>query len=174
MPISTITKTDFRPKSHTEAARWLRKKAALTSEEFDKLSKENRARAIRIARVEKLRLVQQFRDYIHAGVRDGKAWRDILNDIETAFKGEGIPTPSWSRLRLAYRQNTLHAYNVARERTLDKPEMTVIFPYRQYLTVGNGRAGMNNVRRTHAVFHGKVFAWNDPFWRHFGPPWEWG
>lgn len=174
MPVSAITKDDFRPKSHAAAARVIRKKTALTSEQFEELSKENKARAVRIARVEKLRLIQQFRDYIHSGVKDGRAWRDILNEIEEAFKGEGIPAPSWSRIRIAYRQNTLHAYNVARERTLNEPEMTVIFPYRQYLTVGNGRAGVNNVRPRHAHLHGKVFAWNDAFWRHFTPPWEWG
>jgi hypothetical protein len=35
-------------------------------------------------------------------------------------------------------------------------------------------AGINGVRPTHAALHGKIFAWDDPFWDWHTPPWEWG
>lgn len=174
MTVTALIKDDFKTKGHAEAARFFGKKTALRSSDFEKLSAVNRARAFRIAGVEKLRLVQQARDMIKRAVEEGRPWRDILNDLEKLFRVEGVPKPSLGRLRTVYRQNTLHAYAVARNEVLDDPEVVRGFPFREYLTVGNGRPGSNNVRPVHAGFHGKIFAHDDPFWAHFSPPWEWG
>ena len=160
--------------SHDAAARFFAKKTPLSSAAFEKLSKENRARAFRIAGLHKVNLVQRARDVVHRGIRDGTPWPDIRRELAAIFETGKVPTPSLARLRTMFRQNTLHAYNAARVQVLDDPEMKLFFPFRQYLTVGNGSAGVNNVRTTHAALHGKVFRADDPFWGLFTPPWEWG
>ncbi len=76
-------------------------------------------------------------------------------------------------MRLVFRQNAFSAYSVARRRKLEDPEIAVAFPFWQYLTVGNGRHGINNVRDEHADLHGKVLAMKDRFWGRFYPPWQW-
>ncbi|MCH7995014.1 MAG: hypothetical protein IIB57_11305, partial [Planctomycetes bacterium] len=52
--------------------------------------------------------------------------------------------------------------------------MGAFFPFRQYLTVGNGTAGINSVRPEHAMLHGLVFRVDDEFWEYHEPPWEEG
>jgi len=40
---------------------------------------------------------------------------------------------------------------------LGDPELVGAFPYFQWLTVGNGVPGINEVRADHAVLHGLIF-----------------
>jgi hypothetical protein len=174
MAVTALVKDDFKVKGHVEAARFFGKKTALKSWQFEQLSAANRARAFRIAGVERLRLVQQVRNFIKKAIEDGTPWRDVLNKMEALFGTAGVPKPSLARLRTVYRSNTLHAYAVARNEVLNDPEVVRGFPFRQYLSVGNGRPGVNNVRDVHAGFHAKIFRHDDPFWAHFSPPWEWG
>ncbi len=164
---------DFKPKSHREAARFFAQKTPLPDAQFNNLSAENRARAFRLAGLHKVKLVQRARDVVHKAIADGTPYRDVRRQLLDLFDRAGIPRPSLARLRLTYRQNVLGAYNVARKRVLDDPAIAGVFAYRQYLTVGNGKGGVNAVRDTHAALHGKVFAWDDPFWVVFTPPWEW-
>jgi len=174
MPIGALAEADFQPRPHGEAARHFAKKVPLTSEMFDRLTTEQRGRAFRIAKLDNARLVQRARDLLERAVRDGTSFRDFRRSLLEAFGGEGVPAPALSRLRLAFRQNSMAAYNDARRETLDDPEIAGAFPFRRYMTVGNGRAGVNNVRATHAALHGKVFRGDDPFWDIFTPPWEYG
>jgi SPP1 gp7 family putative phage head morphogenesis protein len=85
-----------------------------------------------------------------------------------------VDRTSLAHLRTVFNQNVDTAYNDARREVLDEPEMREAFPYRQYLTVGNGTPGVNGVRATHAALHGLIFRSDDPFWDRFTPPWEWG
>jgi uncharacterized protein with gpF-like domain len=71
-------------------------------------------------------------------------------------------------------ENARRAYADARTAVLDSPEVKAVFGYRMYLTVGNGRPGYRNVRPEHAVLHRKVFRADDPAWRYFTPPWDFG
>lgn len=53
---------------------------------------------------------------------------------------------------------------------LRDPELVPAFPFWKWLTMGNGSPGYKDVRAEHASLHGKVFAWDDPFWDTFFPP----
>lgn len=174
MPIGAVAEYDFTPRSNAEAERHFAKKVPLTSEMFERLTTTQRSRAFRIAGVNNARLVQAARDKLEAAVRDGTSFRDFGLELKKLFAGEGIPAPALSRLRLAFQQNTMAAYSDARREVLDDPEIAGAFAYRRYLTVGNGTAGVRNVRPEHAALHGKIFAWNDPLWSIFTPPWEFG
>ena len=174
MPLSVITKSDFEPKTADQAAKHFARKAALTSEAFERLSNEAKAHAFRIAGVHKINLVQRARDIVHAGIRDGAPFAEIRQALMTVFDTEGVPRLSLARLRLVFQQNAHQAYNDGRREALDDPEQARVFPFRQYLTVGNGTPGVRGVRPTHAALHGLVFKWDDPFWDSHTPPWEYG
>ena len=174
MPLSVLTKTDFTPRPATAAAGHFAKKAAMTSAAFEKLSVEAKAHAFRIATVHKARLIQDVRNKVLEAIEKGTDWAEVQRNILKAFDTEGIPKPTLPRLKTMFLMNTQQAYNDARRETLDEPSVSEAFPFRQYLTVGNGTAGINGVRPTHAALHGKIFAWDDPFWDWHTPPWEWG
>ncbi len=174
MPISTLTKADFEPKSFEEAAEHFGKKAALTSEAFDRLTDEAKAHAFKVAGMHKARLIQRARDVVHKAIRDGTPFREVRLKLLALFDTDGVPPPALSRLRLAFTQNGQQAYNDARREALDDPEIAAAFPFRMYLTVGNGRPGFRGVRPEHAALHGLVFTWDDPFWDAHTPPWGFG
>lgn len=174
MPLSVITKSDFRRMKAEEAADHFRKKAALPSDVFDKLTAAAKARAFRIAGIIKVRTVQAARDIVHRAIRDGTPFADVRRQLLKLYDTAGIPRPELYRLRFAFQQNAHQSYNDARREALDTPEMTGVFPYRRYMTVGTGRAGVRNVRPTHAALHGLVTRWDDPFWDAHTPPWEYG
>jgi SPP1 gp7 family putative phage head morphogenesis protein len=173
MPVKVLDKADFRPKPADELAGLFGRKVPLGSREFDTLKRESRARAFRVLGVNKVQLVQRAMAEVQKGIRDGLGIREIQLRLMRIFSEEGVQAPPMHYLRLVMRQNQLGTYNIARKRMLDSPAVTAALPYRMYLTVGNGRPGVNNVRDEHAKFHGLVFAWDDPFWDHFHPPWGW-
>ncbi len=174
MPISLLTKTDFEPKSLAEAERHFSKKAALTSNLFERLSVEAKQHAFRVAAVHKAGLIQRIRDVVKRAIRDGTPWPNVRRELMGLFDTGGVPRPALSRLRTMFTMNTQQAYNDARRATLDDPEITEAFPFRKYLTVGNGTAGYKNVRATHAALHGLILRWDDPFWDSHTPPWDYG
>ena len=174
MTIATLGKMDFRPLTHDAAADLFSRKTTVTPDQFSELSKVNRARAFTVANVHRARTLQAARDVVHKAIAKGTPVRNVIKDLEALLGKEGIPKIARARLRSMFRQNAFTAYSVARRRTLEDPDVVKAFGYWQYLTVGNGNRGVNNVRDRHAELHGKVFARDDPFWNHFYPPWEWG
>lgn len=171
MPVSVLAKTDFAPRDANDAARHFAKKAALTDEVFETLSAQARRFAFRVATVHKAKLIQDVRNKVLAAIEKGTSWAQVQRELLAAFDTESIPKPALHRLRTMFITNTQQAYNDARREVLDDPDISEAFPFRQYLTVGNGVAGVNNVRAEHAALHGKVFAWDDAFWDEHTPPW---
>ena len=174
MPVNLITEDDFTPRTFAEAAARFARKIALPSELFERLTAAARQRAFRIAGVNKLRLVQAARDIVEASIRDGTDWAEVRRALLKKFAAEEETPPSLSRLRQMFQQNIHAAYSDQRREVLDDPNIVEAFPYRQYLTVGNGTPLVNGVRATHAALHGLVFEWDDPFWDAHLPPWDWG
>lgn len=174
MSIALLTKSDFSPFTVEEARSVFASRAALSEAEFNKLTRENKQRAFKLVTVQRARLVQRAKTIIEKAIAEGTDFAEVRRELLAIFDTAGLPRPAESRVRAMFRYNTLHSYNVARQQTLNDPEITAAFPYRQYLTVGNGTPGVNGVRATHAALHGKVFRWDDPFWDHYTPPWEYG
>ena len=174
MPLTVLTKADFEPRPAAEAGKRFAGKAALTSEAFDRLSTAARQNAFRIAKVNNARLIQRARDIVHRAIRDGTEFRTVRQQLIELFDTEGLARPALSRLRFTFQQNAMQAYNEGRREMLDEPDIMHAFPYRQYLTVGNGVAGVNGVRPEHAALHGLIFKADDAFWNAHTPPWDWG
>lgn len=174
MPLNVISEDDFRPRELGEAERLFKRKAPLTHDEFERLSRTQKAKAFRVATVHNARMVQVVRNKLATAIRQGVGWADFRREIMAEFTRAQIPGPAVHRLRLAFFQNTMKAYSDERRAVLDDPEIHEAFPFRQYLTVGDGTPGFRNVRPEHAALHGKMFRWNDPFWDVFTPPWDYG
>lgn len=172
MPLSVLTKNDFSPKRFDEVAKKFADRAPLTSEQFDQLSVAQRAQAFRVLGVHKAQLVQQIRRRLAAAIRDGTSYVDFRRSVAKLFATAKIPSPSLGTLKLAFRQNVMTAHNDARRAVLDRSDIRTTFPFRQYITVGDGTPGVRNVREAHARLHNKVFRSNDRFWDRFTPPWE--
>lgn len=174
MPVNLITEDDFTPRTFAEAAERFARKLPLPSFLFERLSAAARQRAFRIANVHKLHLVQQARDAIQKAIDKGTGWADVRRDLIAKFAASDEAPPPLFRLRQMFHQNIHQAYSDQRREVLDDPNITEAFPFRQYLTVGNGVPGVRGVRPEHAALHGLVFAWDDPFWDAHTPPWDWG
>ncbi len=172
MPINVLTETDFRARTFDQAAKQFGRKVPLTTEQFEELAAVQRRHAFRIAEVNNARLIQAVRNRLETAIKQGRSFRDFRLELVRLFEAADIPPPAMHRLKLIFRQNTLQAYSDARSERLDRPDMMEAFPYRQYLTVGNGTPGFKNVRRDHAVLHGLVFRSDDPFWKRYTPPWD--
>lgn len=169
MPLSAITRDDFTPRTAEQAAKHFAKKAALTDEAFETLSDAAKTQAFRIATVHKANLAQWAQDVITRAIREGTPFDRVRRELLTRIDGV-----AWHRLRFVFQQNTMQAYNDARRETLDDPAIKAAFPYWQYLTVGNGTPGVNNVRPEHAALHGLVLPADDSFWDSHTPPWGYG
>ena len=144
----------------------------MTREAFDALANRAKQHAFTISVLHKANLVAKMQEVIDKAIAEGTGYQDVRRHLLALFDTEGLPGISKARLLTTFRNNTQQAYNDARREALD--EASGAFPYRQYLTVGNGTPGYRNVRASHAILHGKVFAWNDPFWNAHTPPWEHG
>jgi len=174
MPINVFAEHDFKPKTLDDLAKRFRGKLAVDSDTFDRISREQKAKAFRIATVHKVQLVQKARDLIAEAIESGTSFPEFRAQLLALFDRKGVSPPALHRLQLAFRQNLLQSYSDGRRETFNDPEIVSAFPFRRYLTVGNGTPGTNRVRADHAVLHRKVFRWNDPFWNTFTPPWDYG
>jgi len=174
VPINVLSEADFRPRGFAEARRAFDAKVPITEEEFERLSVRNKAQAFKVAQVNNARLLQRIRDIAGRAIEEGTEWRLVRQRLNAEFAAAGIPPAPLNRLRFMFEDSTRRAYSEARVEMLD--EHADAFPYRQYLTVGNGVAGVSNVRAEHAALHRKVFRWDDLAMQPgaFLPPWDYG
>lgn len=172
--LAALERTHFRPKKLDQISRMFGTKIPLTSTEFDAISREAKARAFRIAGVNKASLIQKALNEVKKAVRDGTSYPDLQVRLARLFSDAGLEGFPMTRLRIVMSQNMNTAYTVARKRVLERPAVQRSFPFWQYVTVGNGRAGVNNVRPEHAALHNEIFRADDPVWKRIYPPWGWG
>jgi len=170
--LKLLAQDDFDPRENADAERRLREKAAVTSEQFEALSKAARTKAFRVAEVHNARLIADVKKRIEDSLREGQSWAEVRRDLVKMFDTAGVPRPALHRLRLVFQTNVQQAYNDGRRESMEDPEVASAFPFWKYLTVGNGTAGYKNVRPDHAALHGLVFRADDPFWNSHYPPWS--
>lgn len=169
------------PVPHDEAAEFLKGKIVLGKKEFLGLPPSLRARAMAVSKIENLYTVQRIRD-LCATVPEGGSWDDakqsIADEILPYMDGDGddaflnfLPpneqaiAKAESRAELLLRMNVGQSYSAAYTKALDDNDD--IFPYRQYLTMGDG-----NVRASHAALDNLILPSNHPFWDTHTPPWD--
>lgn len=173
MPLSALEMRDFKPRKRQDLAGMMSRKVGLTSQEFDTLAVESEARAFRLLGVQQTAIVARVQKVLQKSLREGTSIREAILRIEKLLRDGGTNSVPNHIIRLTLRQNSQHVYNVAKLRFSELPGIKEAFPFWQYLTVGNGVAGVNNVRPEHAKLHGKIFSKDDPLSKTLWPPLGW-
>lgn len=153
------------PVPHSEAVKMIADKPAVAREVFDGLPIELRGRAFTITGIEDFDILQAVRDEIAklpAGADWGKVKKEIVAKISPYFTAEGAE----ARAKLLMSHHAFAAYASTQARIMD--EMIEVFPYRQYLSTGDGK-----VRASHAALDGVILPADHAFWEKHTPPWEW-
>jgi len=161
----------LKPTPHTEAAKFLSDKPAVSREVFDRLLPDLQARAITITGVESTNVVQAVRDRI-AELPLGADWAEVKHDIAEQIspwldQTDGGSDRAERRAELLLRNHGYQAYAATKEQVMLRQRAA--FPYAQYQSAGDSK-----VRPTHAALDGIIMPADSPFWDSHTPPWEWG
>lgn len=160
------------------------KRLFLNGVDIDNLQLSARGRAAKIANISSLEMMQDIYQSLVEAKTEGKAfgeWRNGLlghlakkgwlqtekvgrkqdTYIADPKTGEVFGTP-W-RLNTIYRTNVQTAYSA--QRYQQQRDNAIDRPYWQYSAVGDSRT-----RPSHANLNGRIYRYDDPFWRTFYPP----
>ena len=163
---------------NTEAALFLRGKAAAKPDVFGRMLPDLRGLSLTVAKVTDFDVLRDLRKKI-AELPEGGNWREIRKSIAaeiSPYMDEADPetglvngpsAAAKAKAELVLRTVGFQAYSAARY--LQQVSTKDALPYWQYLTVGD-----QNVRSAHAALDGKVFPADDPFWQTHYPPWDFG
>jgi len=153
------------PIPHTEAARAIADKPAVTRAVFAEMPAELRAMAFTITGIEDLKVLQRARDLI-AELPKGGDYNEIKADLlKTISPYMANEKSAEIRAELLLRLHGGQAYAAAQYRVMDRQREA--FPFWQYLSFGDDR-----VRASHKALDHKIFPANSPFWDLHYPPWE--
>lgn len=166
MSIDLLIKEDFKPHGLSDVADRLRRKAAVTPAEFERLSEAQRRAAFTFSEVHKARVIQRLRDTIATALRNGTPYRDVRLEMLRVLKSVGVDSVPFHRLRFLYQHHATRTMAEAQTEFLRQGHLKSAFPYWHYLTVGSP-----GHRDTHEALVG-VYSVDDPGWRYFDPPWE--
>jgi SPP1 gp7 family putative phage head morphogenesis protein len=149
-------------------------KGLAISSDWHSLWQEANAKAFTMSRVLKLDVLKTVRDEVLNSIENGLTFKEFQKNlqpqlIKKGFWGrvvneegkETFITPH--RLKTIYQTNTQSAYMAGRYREMI--ENADDRPYWQYLAVMDGLT-----RPAHAALNGKVFRYDDAFWKTHYPP----
>lgn len=154
-----------KPVPHDEAVARIADKPAVMRDVFDQLPDEMRARAFTITGVEDFDVLEAVRDQL-ATLPAGADWETVKKQIVGQISPWFTPEAAEARAHLLMSHHAFAAYSSTQARIMD--EMIDVFPYRQYLSTGDGK-----VRASHAALHGVILPARHDFWTKHTPPWEW-
>lgn len=146
-----------------EAVSYLKKKKALTKEEYSRLDDDAKSRAFTVAGYTAAEVIDQFLETVTEAVEQGKSIRDFQDEIGEWLQKHGYDAIDPWRSEILFRTNAQTAYNVGHY--LSMMEVKEQRPFWYYVTAGD-----DNVRDTHAAMHGTVWAADDPIWDVWYPP----
>lgn len=136
---------------------------------FDALTDQAKSESFTVAGTIEDDTIQTVRDVIAQNVAEGtsyKGFREAMGDrLETSFLGD-------HHAETVYRTNVQAAFRDGRETLMSNPVVDELFPYQEYLPIGDDR-----VRSEHALLGTLgldgtgVYRRDDPFWDRFTPPW---
>ncbi|MGI6542959.1 MAG: phage minor head protein [Limnochordia bacterium] len=148
-----------------EAIEFLRKKVALTPEEFKALEAALRTRAFTVAGITSLGALQDLLDLLNRALEEGLTLQEFRSEANVLLEKRGYKGLTPYRADNIFRTNLQTAYSVGRYQQMTRPEVIRNRPYWQYDAVLDDRT-----RPTHRALHGKVFRADDPFWDKWYPP----
>ncbi len=124
-----------------------------------------RAKAFTIAGVSKADLMAEVKDEILSSMKTGGTLKEFRRNADMLFEKHGYDRLSNFRIDTIYRTNMQAAYQAGRYRQMTDPAIVAARPYWRYVAVMDAAT-----RPTHAALNGKIFPWDDPFWKTWYPP----
>lgn len=141
----SIISADFTAKSFTlafdEALAWFRSQDVVSQEEFDALSEDARARALMIANVTQMSVVNDVFAQIDRAIAEGITFAEFRASVEDDFlrSWTGSPDAAPARLELIWQNHVQTAYNAGRYAQMTDPAVLAARPYWAYDTVADDR-----------------------------------
>lgn len=148
-----------------DAVEFLRKKRALTSEEYRILDEECRAKAFTVSGYTSAEILQEFLDCLEKAAEEGKTKEQFREEMGHFLEDHGYKgLNSWKSDNI-FRTNMQTAFNAGHYKSMRDETVMRMRPYWQYQTAGD-----EQVRETHAVMEGRVYRADDPVWDIWYPP----
>ena len=152
-----------RPLSMEEARAFWQGKVPMGKAEFDRLSRDAKARAFAVAGLARGDQLAAVHDALYQAVVGGESLGDFKKRIRQVIEAEGWTGNNSRRVENIYRTNVQSAFQAGRFAQMQRS--AAARPYWRYMAVGDRRT-----RPTHMALHGKVFRHDDPFWKTWYPP----
>lgn len=119
-----------------------------------------------VSRLMKSDFVQYLHQKILDGMKQGKGYQEVIDEMKTESKGKEI-TQNFTNKHLitVLDTNYRRSHSAARKQQMEKPHVLAIFPYKMWI-----HRDSPHPRHHHRALHRKVFLANDPFWDKAFPP----
>ena len=154
---------------------YFKSKGLEVTDEWWEVWQEANAKAFAVARSGKMAVLKTIHEELEKSLIKGTTKREFVKTLKPRLqklgwwgrRADGRMLGSPRRLKTIYRTNMMSSYNAGRWREQARLATAPVGarPYFQYIAVRDSRT-----RHSHAVLHGKVFRYDDPFWKHFYPP----
>lgn len=148
-----------------EAVEFLKKKKPLTAAEYKSISDECRAKAFTVSGYTSLEVLQKFLDELTDACENGRTKKDFMESMNDFLERNGYEGLNPFNADVIFRTNMQTAYNAGHYKSMTDPMTKKLRPYWKYVTAGDGE-----VRESHQVMEGRIYAADDPIWDIWYPP----
>lgn len=148
-----------------EAVEFLKKKTPLSAAEYKALDKECRAKAFTVSGYTSLEVLQKFLDELTDACENGRTKKDFMDSMNDFLERNGYEGLNPFNADVIFRTNMQTAYNAGHYKSMTNPTTKKLRPFWKYVTAGDGE-----VRESHAMMEGRVYAADDPIWDIWYPP----
>lgn len=152
---------------YAEAVRALRKRVAMSDDEWNALTERARQKAFKVAGIAQLDLVTEVADAIAKALDDGSTFdefRAALREKLTAAWAGTVDNPA-HRISTIFRTNLQTSYSHARVRQMRDPAVAKVRPFFLF----DGTSDSRQTQLCHGLT-GTVLPQDDPFWATRTPP----
>lgn len=166
----------------SKAIEYFEAKGAQITFDWREMLGEAHARTFTVTKAAQLDVLKDIHDMVRKALREGITLRQFQDELEPRLKAKGwwgkqqmtgpdgvtrtVQLGSPARLATIYRTNLQTAYMAGRWQ--DMIANAENRPYWQYVAVLDSKT-----RPAHRALNGKVFRYDDPFWKYFYPPNGW-